>query len=136
MGRKGKAEPVEGDEPRATAVRRPVKGSPSAGAQDDAGGRVAHPRARRDIARAKGWGGLAGFGLVLALAVSGGAPLDDALVRALAGGVIGLLVAWRSAVLVWRHLAVAEIRAARRRLEAAMAPASEEVARGEAAVVS
>jgi hypothetical protein len=72
-----------------------------------------HPRAGAQVARAKGWGGLAGFLLVALLSWRAGAPVADALLRALAGGVVGYLATWAAAVLVWRHLVVAELRAVR-----------------------
>jgi hypothetical protein len=75
---------------------------------------ASHPRAASHIARAKGWGGLCGFGIVAYLSWRHGAAPADVGLRALAGGVAGYLVAWRSAVAVWTHLAVAEIRAAQR----------------------
>jgi hypothetical protein len=72
-----------------------------------------HPRAGAQVARAKAWGGLAGFALVALLSWRAGAPVADALLRALAGGVVGYVAAWAAAVLVWRHLVVAELRAVR-----------------------
>jgi hypothetical protein len=70
---------------------------------------TAHPRARRDIAMAKGWGGLAAFGVVVLLSLRAGVPLTDALWRALIGGMAGYVLAWGAAVAVWRHVALAEI---------------------------
>jgi hypothetical protein len=74
-----------------------------------------HPRAGAQVARAKAWGGLAGFLLVALLSWRAGAPTPDVLLRALAGGVVGYVAAWACAVVVWRHLVVAELRAVRRR---------------------
>jgi hypothetical protein len=93
----------------------------------DGGGRpqatlASHPRARSQIARAKGWGGLVGFALGALLSWRAGAAPFDIGLRALAGGIAGWLVAWRCAVSVWTHLAVAEIRAAHRRALATTAP--------------
>jgi hypothetical protein len=70
---------------------------------------TSHPRARRDIAMAKGWGGLAAFGVVLFLSLRAGVPLSDALWRSILGGVAGYVLGWGSAVAVWRHVALAEI---------------------------
>lgn len=85
-----------------------------------------HPRAGRQIRAAKGWGGLLGFALVALLSWNAGVPPFDVGVRALLGGVAGYVVAWTGAVHAWRHLAVAEIRAAHRatieRRQAAAAP--------------
>ncbi|MBI5104841.1 MAG: hypothetical protein HZB46_07630 [Solirubrobacterales bacterium] len=77
---------------------------------------AAHPRARRDIALAKGWGGLGVFALVVYLSVKAGVPAADALLRGIVFGMGGYVVGWGLAVAVWRHLALAEIEAARRRL--------------------
>jgi len=79
-----------------------------------------HPRAGAQVARAKAWGGLVGFVLAGLLSSRAGAPVADVLLRALAGGVVGYVATWAAAVLVWRHLVVAELRAVRRhRAEAA-----------------
>lgn len=82
-----------------------------------------HPRAGAQVARAKAWGGLVGFLLVAVLSWRAGAPLADTLLRALAGGVVGYVATWAGAVLVWRHLIVAELRAVRRHRAAAAAAA-------------
>jgi uncharacterized membrane protein YccC len=70
-----------------------------------------HPRAVRHIAMAKGWGGLAGFGLVVLLSLQAGTATPDLMLRALIGGVLGYVLAWGTTVIVWRQLAVAEVRA-------------------------
>jgi len=94
-------------------------------AKADAGGAAlpsvaSHPRAGAQVARAKAWGGLVGFALVGLLSSRAGAPVPDVLLRSLAGGVVGYVATWAAAVLVWRHLVVAELRAVRRhRAEAA-----------------
>ncbi len=74
---------------------------------------AAHPRAGGQVARVKAWGGLGGFLLVGLLSLRAGVPTADALLRALAGGVVAYLGAWACAVVVWRHLVVAELRAVR-----------------------
>ncbi len=77
-----------------------------------------HPRAVRSVARAKAWGGLAGFllGGYLSLpthtvAVTG--------LRALAAGAIFYVATWAAAVFAWRRVVVAELRGAERRAVAA-----------------
>jgi uncharacterized membrane protein YccC len=84
-----------------------------------------HPRAARHIRAAKGWGGLLGFAIVAMLSWQAGVPPFEVGMRALLAGVAGYVVAWAGAVHAWRHLAVAEIRAAHRarveRTEAAIA---------------
>jgi len=72
-----------------------------------------HPRAGAQIARAKAWGGLAGFLIVTVLSLRAGVPTADALLRAIAGGVVVYVMTWACAVAVWRHLVIAELRAVR-----------------------
>jgi hypothetical protein len=72
-----------------------------------------HPRAIRQIELARGWGGIGAFALVGLLALSSGVPTASAGLRALIAGVLGYMVCWFLAVMVWRHLAVAEEAAAR-----------------------
>jgi uncharacterized membrane protein YccC len=78
----------------------------------------AHPRARRHIAIAKGWGGLIAFALALKLSHGAGLPWADAIERGVVAGVVGYVVAWAIAQTVWRHLALAELEQLRRRLVA------------------
>jgi uncharacterized membrane protein YccC len=77
-----------------------------------------HPRAVESIRRAKGWGGLAGFGLIAYLSMQAGTATPDLLLRALIGGVVGYVLAWTLAVIVWRQLAPAELKAATARVAA------------------
>ena len=76
----------------------------------------AHPRARRHIAIAKGWGGLIAFAVVLKLARGAGLPWADAIERGVLGGIVGYLAAWMIVQTIWRHLALAELEELRRRL--------------------
>jgi uncharacterized membrane protein YccC len=77
----------------------------------------AHPRASRHIAAAKGWGGIGGFAVVLFFSLQGGTPAPDAVLRGLIGGIGFSMLGWCAAVAVWRQLAVAEVHAARRKME-------------------
>jgi hypothetical protein len=70
-----------------------------------------HPRAHAAVRRAKGWGGLGGFVLAGYLSYRAGVPSELIGLRALLGGAIGYMVAWATAVTVWRHLVLAELRA-------------------------
>jgi hypothetical protein len=72
-----------------------------------------HPRATRQIELARGWGGIGAFVLVGLLALMSNVPAASAGLRALIAGVVGYIVCWFLAVMVWRHLAVAEEAAAR-----------------------
>lgn len=84
-----------------------------------------HPRAGVQIGRMKAWGGLGGFCLVALLSERAGVPATDLLLRAILGGVAAYLVAWGVGVAVWRHLVIAELRAARlQRLARARAAAA------------
>jgi hypothetical protein len=76
----------------------------------------AHPRARRHIAIAKGWGGLIAFAVVLKLARGAGLPWADAIERGVLGGIVGYLAAWMIVQTIWRHIALAELEELRRRL--------------------
>ncbi len=70
---------------------------------------AAHPRAARAVARAKGWGGLVGFlvGGYFSLPTN---TFAGAGLHALIAGVACYVVVWASAVFLWRHLVVAELR--------------------------
>ena len=74
-----------------------------------------HPRAQRQIGLAKSWAGLASFAFAGWAAWHSGAAFVDVALRALLWGTAGYLVVWALAVYVWRHLAIAEVRAAERR---------------------
>ena len=84
------------------AVDEPPDHVPTFAAAED-------PRAMAGIRRAKGIGGLAGFGLAALAAHQGGELLTSVLLRALAGGVVGYMVAWLAAVTVWRKIIRAEL---------------------------
>ena len=80
-----------------------------------------HPRAQRQIGLAKSWAGLAAFAFAGWAAWNGGAAFVDAALRALMWGTAAYVVVWALAVHVWRHLAIAEVRAAERRWREARA---------------
>jgi len=84
------------------------------GAGDAAAGPsvAAHPRASYQIRRAKGWGGLIGFGAAAYVSYKAGVPTFDLGMRALIAGIVGYMLAWACAVTVWRQLVLAELRAA------------------------
>ena len=82
----------------------------------------AHPRARRQIREAKAWAGLAGFALVALLSLQAGVPLFDAGMRALLCGLGCYVAGWALAVIVWSHVARAEVQVAEQRLTAERVP--------------
>lgn len=96
-----------------------------------------HPRARRHIGIAKGWGGMIAFLLVLKLSRGAGLPWSDALERAVVGGIVGYLTLWMIAQTIWRHIALAELEDLRKRLiakaEEQQAEREREIAQAEAA---
>ena len=90
-----------------------------------------HPRARMSVRRTKAWFGLGGFVIAAALSLGASVPLFQTGERALIAGVAGYLLAWWFSMLVWRHLMLAEQRAAveeieRRRAEEEAARTAEE----------
>ena len=89
------------------------KASKEAGAattDGDAPNIAAHPRARRAIARAKGWGGLLGFLIAGYLSLPTN-TIAAAGLRALVAGVACYVGVWAAAVFVWRRLVMVEIKA-------------------------
>jgi hypothetical protein len=73
---------------------------------------AAHPRASYQVRKAKGWGGIAGFGIAAYLSYKAGVPTVDLGMRAIIAGMVGYMLAWACAVTVWRQLVLAELRAA------------------------
>ena len=100
----------------------------------------AHPRARRHIAIAKGWGGLIAFALALKLSRDAALPWPDAIERGVVAGVVGYLAAWAIVQTVWRHLALAELEQLRKKLitiaETQAAQREAEVAEAQAAAAA
>jgi len=93
----------------------------------------AHPRARRHIATAKGWGGLVGFALVFWLSYRAHMSFAEASVHAVIGGMALSMLLWAGAVTIWREIAVAEVERARRMMaERARAAAEEAEAQAKA----
>jgi len=80
---------------------------------------AAHPRASASIRRLRGRAGLGAFAVCLLLSLRAGVPAFDAVARGLAAGIAAQFAVWFAAVLVWRHLIVAELALHREALEAA-----------------
>jgi hypothetical protein len=76
---------------------------------------AAHPRAARAVARAKGWGGLAGFVLAGYMALPTN-TLAAAGLRALIAGVVCYVATWAGAVFLWRRLVMLEIKGREQKL--------------------
>jgi hypothetical protein len=75
----------------------------------------AHPRAKAGIRRARTRAAFGAFMLVLALNLVGDQDLFDALWRALLAGIVVNVIVWRGAIVVWRHIILAELRQAEER---------------------
>jgi hypothetical protein len=90
------------------------KGKKGKGGGDASGGPsvAAHPRGSHQVRKAKGWGGMAGFGIAAYLSYKAGVPTVDLGLRAIIAGLVGYMLAWACAVTVWRQLVLAELRAA------------------------
>lgn len=95
-----------------------------------------HPRASRQIELARGWGGIGAFAFVGLLSLQAGLPMETAGLRALVAGIVCYFAGWGLAVLVWRHLAVAEADAARASAEARRAALLEEIERRSGAIAN
>jgi hypothetical protein len=113
--KKDKGADEKGKEKKAKKAK---KGGEAAGGMSVA----AHPRARAQVRMAKGWGALLAFAVTLYLSLSHGAPADVAGMRAIVAGVCGSVVARGCAVMVWRHLMIAELRARIERAKASLEP--------------
>ena len=119
------------------------KGKGAKGAKGSAAPRSAgqvrlseHPRARHQIRSAKSWAGVAGLALAGYASWHGGAPFVDTVLRGLLWGLAAYMLVWFCAVQVWRHLAIAEVRAAEKvwlaRKEEAEREARDRAAQGQA----
>ncbi|MFP5362734.1 MAG: hypothetical protein ACLGI5_08390 [Thermoleophilia bacterium] len=92
--------------------RSDSKASPGEAATAGAAGVcvAGHPRSAAAVRRAKGFGGLLGTLLTALLALQAGLPPSDAMLRGLAGGIVGYLALWAVALAVARQLVIAEVR--------------------------
>jgi hypothetical protein len=92
---------------------------------------AAHPRAQASVRRARARTALAAFVIVLLMSLHASVPGQEAVIRAVIGGLVGNLIGWFCALAVWRQIVVQEVRLveqarrdrARARAEAAAAAA-------------
>ena len=115
------------------------KGTKKKKVRKDAGGSAegglsvaGHPRAVAQVRRAKGLGGLIFFVLTAYWSHQASVPADQIALRALAGGIAGYMLAWACVVSIWRHLVVAELKAAIESGQATLEPQAESSAAAEA----
>ena len=96
----------------------PKKGAKKGAKTRQAGIRIAdHPRAQRSIERTKSYAGLGAFLLAGYSQWKAGGQFLDVASSALLWGVAAYVLVWALAVQVWRHIAIAEVRAAQRKWE-------------------
>jgi hypothetical protein len=74
-----------------------------------------HPKASRQIAKLKSYAGLAAFAYAGYAAYQAGDQFADVAFRAVVWGIAVYIAVWAAAVHVWRHVAIAEVRAAEQR---------------------
>lgn len=80
----------------------------------------AHPRASHAIRRMKAWAGFGSFVLVGVLSYDAGVEPFEAVLRALAAGVVFYVLAWMAGVALWRSLVIEEARQHGERRRAAL----------------
>jgi hypothetical protein len=97
-----------------------AKGADSERPDADGPSIAAHPRAARAVARAKSWGGLAGFVIAGYMSLPTN-TLAAAGLRALIAGVVCYVATWAGAVFVWRRLVMLELKGREHKLAAARA---------------
>jgi hypothetical protein len=95
------------------------KGAAVAASAGDGPSVAGHPRAARSVARAKSWGGLAGFLFGGYMSLPTG-TLAEAGLRALLAGTVCYVAVWAGAVFVWRRLVILEIKAREQQLVTAI----------------
>jgi hypothetical protein len=88
-----------------------------------------HPRAQRSIALAKSWAGLGAFLFAGYASWNAGSEFVDVASRALMWGIAAYVLVWALSVQVWRHLVIAEVRAAEQRWRAGSRTDDEQVAK-------
>jgi hypothetical protein len=99
-------------------------------AKRQAGIRLAdHPRARTSIQKAKSYAGLGAFLLAGYAQWNAGGQFLDVASSALLWGIAAYVLVWALAVQVWRHIAIAEVRAAQKAWEDKQDREKEQVAK-------
>jgi type VI protein secretion system component VasK len=91
-----------------------------------------HPRARAWIRRSRARVALCAFWIVLLVALHAGIPGQDAVLRALVGGLGGFLCTWAVGVVLWKQIVMAELHTAHERREARRRELAEAAAEREA----
>jgi type VI protein secretion system component VasK len=71
---------------------------------------AAHPRAKASVRRARARTALAAFVIVLLMSLHAAVPGQEAVLRAVIGGLVGNVIGWFCALAVWRQIVVQEVR--------------------------
>jgi type VI protein secretion system component VasK len=71
---------------------------------------AAHPRAKASVRRVRARTALAAFVIVLLMSLHASVPGQEAVMRAVVGGLVGNLIGWFCALAVWRAIVVQEVR--------------------------
>jgi hypothetical protein len=100
-------------------AKQPKAGKDKAPTDGDSPSIAAHPRAAGQVARAKSWGGFAGFVVAAYLSAPTHSFAETGL-RALESGIVCYVVVWAAAVFVWRRLVVMEIKSREQQLHDAV----------------
>src|ERR1700761_4584581 len=123
MAKSDKANPSKGKRDKTKGGKKAAK--KGKGEAVDGISVAGHPRAAAQVRKAKGLGGIGFFAVAAYLSYKAGVPSDQVALRALAFGIAGYLLAWACSVTVWRHLVMAELRAAVESGRATFDPAAE-----------
>ena len=115
---------------KAGAKKAGRKGGKKGATTRQAGVRLAdHPRARQSIQKAKSYAGLGAFLLAGYAQWNAGGQFLDVASSALLWGIAAYVLVWALAVQVWRHVAIAEVRAAQKKWEEEQDREKEQVAK-------
>jgi len=125
-----KKDDKQGDGKKDKKDKKGKKGA-KGGGDSDYSSIATHPKARDSVRKTKAWVGLLAFVATALLSFKASVPAFQVFERALIAGVVGYLLSWWATMVVWRHLMLAEQKAAveevaRRRAERAEAEAAQQ----------
>lgn len=120
------------DDKQAGDKQKKAKKPGKSAGQADYSSIATHPRASASVRKTKAWAGLVAFVIAALLSLKASVPTFQVFERSLAAGLAAFLLAWWASMVIWRHLMLAEQRAAveeieRRRVERAAAEAANQV---------
>jgi hypothetical protein len=112
MAKNDKTAPTKGTKDKKDKTKGGKKAKKGHGGASDGVSVAGHPRAAAQVRRAKGLGGVGFFAIAAYLSYKAGVPADQIALRAVAVGIAGYMLTWACSVTIWRHLVLAELRAA------------------------